>query len=52
MKVRDWQDLSEDQQYLISCLPAFEDLTMAELRNSRFCTKCWYRREAATETFA
>jgi len=52
MKVRNWSELTEDQQYLISCLPDFEDLTMAELRDSRFCTKCWQRREIARETFA
>lgn len=52
MKVRQWVDLSEDQQYLISGLPDFEDMTMAELRKSRFCTKCWFRKEVALETYA
>jgi hypothetical protein len=52
MKVRPWGDLTEDQQYLISALPDFEDMSMAELRRSRFCTKCWYRRPLAQETFA
>lgn len=52
MKVRLWTDLTEDQQYLISALPDFEDMTMNELRASRFCTKCWFRKEIAQETFA
>ena len=43
MKVCLWSDLTEDQQYLISCLPDFEDLSMSEIRSSRFCTNCWYR---------
>ena len=52
MKVRPWNDLTEDQQYLISALPDFEDMNMSELRRSRFCTKCWYRPPIAQETFA
>lgn len=52
MKVRQWADLTEDQQYLISALPDFEDMTMSELRKSRFCTKCWFRKEVAQETYA
>jgi len=52
MKVRDWAELTEDQIFLISRLPDFEDLTMPELRRSRFCTKCWHRRDTAAETFA
>ena len=52
MKVRQWADLTEDQQYLISALPDFEDMTMSELRQSRFCTKCWFRKEIAQETYA
>ena len=43
MKVRPWVDLDDDQQYLISCLPDFEDLSMSDIRASRFCTNCWYR---------
>jgi len=43
MKVRPWSDLDEDQQYLISCLPDFEDLSMSDIRASRFCTNCWLR---------
>jgi len=52
MKVRQWADLDEDQQYLISALPDFEDMTMSELRKSRFCTKCWFRKEVTQETYA
>ena len=52
MKVRSWPELTDDQQYLISALPDFEDMSMPELRSSRFCTKCWYRKEIAQETFA
>jgi hypothetical protein len=52
MKVRQWEDLTEDQQYLISALPDFEEMTMSELRRSRFCTKCWFRKEVAQETYA
>ena len=43
LKVRTWDDLNEDQQYLVSCLPDFEDLSMSEIRSSHFCTNCWYR---------
>jgi hypothetical protein len=52
MKVRPWIDLTDDQQYLISALPDFEDMSMSELRRSRFCTKCWYRPPISQETFA
>ena len=52
MKVRAWNELNEDQQYLISCLPDFEDLAMSEIRASRFCTNCWYRPAPARDAIA
>jgi len=52
MKVRPWKELNEDQQYLISCLPDFEDFSMSEIRSSRFCTNCWYRPVPARDAIA
>ena len=52
MKVRPWPELTEDQQYLISCLTDFEDLTMSEIRSSRFCTNCWFRPAAVRDVVA
>ena len=52
MKVCPWTELNEDQQYLISCLPDFEDLSMKEIRSSRFCTNCWYRPAPAPDAVA
>ena len=52
MKMRPWADLTDDQQYLISCLPDFEDLTMSEIRRSDFCTNCWYRPAPARDVAA
>ena len=52
MKMRPWAELNEDQQYLISCLPDYEDLNMSEIRRSHFCTNCWYRPAPARDVTA
>ena len=52
MKMCSWSELTEDQQYLISCLPDFEDLSMSEIRRSDFCTNCWYRPAPARDIAA
>lgn len=52
MKVKEWNELDEEQQYLVDRLPDFEDLSMSEIRSGRYCTKCWFRQSRASEHFA
>lgn len=52
MKMNAYGELTEDQHFLIERLPDFEDLSMSEIRGSRFCTKCWFRESTLIEQAA
>jgi hypothetical protein len=52
MRMAAYADLNDDQRFLIDRLPDFEDLTAAEIRNSRYCTRCWFRESPDAETLA
>ncbi|MBL8122952.1 MAG: hypothetical protein KIT61_09055 [Pyrinomonadaceae bacterium] len=52
MKMADYEELNDDQHFLIDRLPDFEDLSGSEIRRSRFCTKCWFRESLQIEQTA
>lgn len=51
-KMTEWKDLSDEQKFLVERLPSFEDMTLSQIKRSRYCTRCWFREEERAETFA
>lgn len=37
-----WEDLSDEEQYLVERLPFFAEAPLSERKKHRFCTRCWY----------
>ena len=42
LKMRTWDELTPDQQFLAQRLPMSADHTPAERKKHRFCTRCWF----------
>jgi len=41
-KVKKWDELDEDQKFLVERLPDSADHTFEERKKHRFCTRCWF----------
>ncbi|HMQ05081.1 MAG TPA: hypothetical protein PKD26_14270 [Pyrinomonadaceae bacterium] len=41
-RIREWNDLTDDQRMLAERLPASAEFTPAERKKHRFCTRCWF----------
>ncbi len=41
-KMKDWEDLTDEQKFLIERLPLNTDFTPAERKKHRFCERCFF----------
>ena len=41
-KMKSWDDLSDDQKFLIERTPLSADFSVEERKKHRFCTRCFY----------
>jgi hypothetical protein len=41
-RLKSWDDLNADQQFLAERLPASAEYTLDQRKKHRFCTRCWY----------
>ncbi|MEP6848870.1 MAG: hypothetical protein ABI999_08425 [Acidobacteriota bacterium] len=41
-KMRSWDELSDEEKYLVERLPLFADIPLNEQKKHRFCTRCWF----------
>jgi len=37
-----WQELSDEEKYIVDRLPLFADVPAEQRKKHRFCTRCWY----------
>ncbi len=42
LKMKTWDDLTDDEQFLAKRLPMSADYTPAERKMHRYCTQCWF----------
>jgi hypothetical protein len=40
--MRSWDELSDEEKYLVERLPIFADEPLAQRKKHRFCTRCWF----------
>ncbi len=45
-KLKNWEELSGEQKFLIERLPSNTDFTPEERKNHRFCERCWFEQVA------
>jgi len=50
--MKDWNEMSGDDQLMVERLPALAGIEPDELTRSRFCTRCWYREPTGQERTA
>jgi len=43
-KMKDWQELTDEQKFLVERFPASAEFTKAQRKKHRFCTRCWYEK--------
>lgn len=41
-KLKNWQDLTDEQKFLVERLPLNTDFTPAQRKKHRFCERCWF----------
>ena len=41
-KMKNWQDLNDDQKFLVERLPLNTDYTPDQRKKHRFCERCWF----------
>lgn len=41
-KMKTWEELTDEQKFLVERLALSGDFTLAERKKHRFCTKCFY----------
>lgn len=41
-KMRAWDELTDDEKFLVERLPGSADFTAEERKKHRFCTRCWF----------
>lgn len=40
--MKTWDELSDEQQFLVKRLPASAEYTLKERKKHRFCERCWF----------
>ncbi len=48
-KMKAWNDLTDDQQFLAERLPASAEYTIKQRKKHRFCERCWFE-ETGSDT--
>jgi ribosomal protein S27AE len=41
-RLRTWDELTDEQKFLVERLPASAEFTKPERKKHRFCPRCWY----------
>ncbi|HXG82680.1 MAG TPA: hypothetical protein VNI84_01515 [Pyrinomonadaceae bacterium] len=41
-KMKSWQDLTNEQKFLVERLPMNVDFSLEERKKHRFCERCWF----------
>lgn len=41
-KLKTWQELSDEQKFLVERLPLSADFRIEERKKHRFCERCWF----------
>ena len=41
-KIKEWNDLTGEERFLVERLPMSAELTLEERKRHRWCVKCWY----------
>jgi len=41
-KMKTWEELSDDQKFLVERLPASAELSTEQRKKHRFCERCWF----------
>jgi hypothetical protein len=41
-RLKTWDELTDEQQFLVERLPASAEYTKEERKKHRFCTRCWF----------
>jgi hypothetical protein len=41
-KLKSWQELTDEQKFLVERLPLNTKFTRAERKKHRFCERCWF----------
>ncbi len=47
-RMKRWDELTEEQKFLVERLPASAEFTLEKRKKHRFCTRCWFE-DAADE---
>jgi hypothetical protein len=51
-RLRTWDELTDEQKFLIERLPASAEYTIAERKKHRFCARCWFEENNLKERSA
>ena len=51
-KMKAWQELSDEEKYIVDRLPLFADVPAEQRKKHRFCTRCWYEETADSSDLA
>jgi hypothetical protein len=46
-KIKRWDELTEDEKFIVERLPASGDFSSEERRQHRFCARCFYEDKTA-----
>ena len=41
-QMKRWEELSDEQKFLVERLPLSKDFSLAERKRHRFCPRCWF----------
>jgi hypothetical protein len=41
-KMKNWEDLTDEQKFLVERLPLNTDFTLKQRKKHRFCERCWF----------
>jgi hypothetical protein len=44
-KMRSWDQLSDQEKYLVERLPFFDDTPFTQRKKHRYCTRCWFQEQ-------
>jgi ribosomal protein S27AE len=42
LKMKKWDELSDEQRFLVERLPLNTDFTIEQRKKHRFCERCWF----------
>jgi Zn-finger nucleic acid-binding protein len=44
-RLKRWDELTDEQKFLVERLPASAEYTKEERKKHRFCTRCWFEKD-------